>query len=554
MKCPSCGNTNCRLISQTTSKGFSSSKGCLGLICFGPLGILFGLFGMGTVNTDKFWLCEDCGNNFKYNEDYEELNLKINNSVLNLEFVLDLTSPKFDIKSDITKKLYNNFENFVNEITNNFKSRIINSMPDDNESLLRIKRLVWSCVGENKDFTKENENILFFIDDSIDLKGDYGLVLTTKAIYFSSTKIILDSIFKIELDVNNDIVINGISVGIKTLSNKDLNIFLNFLNLAFTNSNNILLEENFNSNIIISSNETTKNYVIKYKRDIYFCKHIEKNKNEIIKITYNNEYIKIYESESNIYLLGFNKDILYFYSGKGRKHRIFSIIKDSINELGIINEDIFSSKMFKQYILFNKSKISDNNLYVLNLDTSEKEILGEIFEPYCAVHNDWIYYINDKDKKSIYKIKIDGTSNIKVFEGDKDYIDNMAIYDNYIYFRKGNNLYSLINDIPTLIVQSKSTINFTLYNNYLIHSTKDPVIYINNETIEVKTFTNHSSVYITNLKSGKTELLTTESAQYLKVIDGIIYYDVNKKDHKFFDSDSGVNRCISINGSNQKSL
>lgn len=68
MKCPKCGNENCQIINETTTKGkdFSASKGCCGAILLGPLGILCGTCGKGrkTVNTN-YWVCSQCGNKFK---------------------------------------------------------------------------------------------------------------------------------------------------------------------------------------------------------------------------------------------------------------------------------------------------------------------------------------------------------------------------------------------------------------------------------------------------------------------------------------------------------
>jgi predicted RNA-binding Zn-ribbon protein involved in translation (DUF1610 family) len=67
MQCPKCGKENCQLMSETTSQGkdFSAGKGCLGAICFGPIGVLCGACGKGKqIKTTNFWYCPDCGNKF----------------------------------------------------------------------------------------------------------------------------------------------------------------------------------------------------------------------------------------------------------------------------------------------------------------------------------------------------------------------------------------------------------------------------------------------------------------------------------------------------------
>lgn len=68
MVCPKCGEENCTVINEvtTTGKDFSASKGCLGALIFGPLGILCGGCGEGkqTKNTN-YWVCNNCGNKWK---------------------------------------------------------------------------------------------------------------------------------------------------------------------------------------------------------------------------------------------------------------------------------------------------------------------------------------------------------------------------------------------------------------------------------------------------------------------------------------------------------
>lgn len=66
--CPKCGGTNCQILSETNTKGkdFGAGKGCLGYICFGPIGIICGTCGKGKqMKTTNFWYCPDCGNRFK---------------------------------------------------------------------------------------------------------------------------------------------------------------------------------------------------------------------------------------------------------------------------------------------------------------------------------------------------------------------------------------------------------------------------------------------------------------------------------------------------------
>ena len=68
MRCPKCGSFNCQILTDTTTKGkdFSGSKGCLGALCFGPIGILCGACGKGKqMKTKHFYFCPNCGNKFQ---------------------------------------------------------------------------------------------------------------------------------------------------------------------------------------------------------------------------------------------------------------------------------------------------------------------------------------------------------------------------------------------------------------------------------------------------------------------------------------------------------
>lgn len=68
MVCPKCKDNDCKIITETTSKGkdFSAGKGCCGAIILGPIGILCGACGEGrTITSKNYWVCNNCGHKFK---------------------------------------------------------------------------------------------------------------------------------------------------------------------------------------------------------------------------------------------------------------------------------------------------------------------------------------------------------------------------------------------------------------------------------------------------------------------------------------------------------
>ncbi len=69
--CPKCGSDRLQISTNTdihtTGKGFSSGKGCLGFLLFGPIGLLCGACGSKqktTVTNTSYWVCSNCGNKF----------------------------------------------------------------------------------------------------------------------------------------------------------------------------------------------------------------------------------------------------------------------------------------------------------------------------------------------------------------------------------------------------------------------------------------------------------------------------------------------------------
>lgn len=67
--CPKCGSNNVQIVNDSTveTKGFGVGKGCLGAICFGPIGLLCGMCGMGKSKTSNntYRMCVNCGEKFK---------------------------------------------------------------------------------------------------------------------------------------------------------------------------------------------------------------------------------------------------------------------------------------------------------------------------------------------------------------------------------------------------------------------------------------------------------------------------------------------------------
>lgn len=68
IKCPNCNGHNIQTSTTltTTEGGYSGTKGCLGFLLFGPLGLLCGNCGSKQKHSSKTcWVCADCGYTFR---------------------------------------------------------------------------------------------------------------------------------------------------------------------------------------------------------------------------------------------------------------------------------------------------------------------------------------------------------------------------------------------------------------------------------------------------------------------------------------------------------
>lgn len=89
VRCPRCGEHSLHPLSETTTSvqtsggGYSSGKGCLGWLLFGPVGLLCGGLGQKqrtSIHTDNklYWICNECGFKFRNIDDWNnEIESKI---------------------------------------------------------------------------------------------------------------------------------------------------------------------------------------------------------------------------------------------------------------------------------------------------------------------------------------------------------------------------------------------------------------------------------------------------------------------------------------------
>ena len=117
----------------------------------------------------------------------------------------------------------------------------------------------------------------------------------------------------------------------------------------------------------------------------------------------------------------------------------------SVGFMNITDDWIFYTNLDDNFTLYkidkngnNKSKLLDVKLaYNYNV---VNQINGKTF---FDIIGDYIYYINVEDSNKLYKVKIDGTDNVKVYDKSLRII---WVMDNHIYFQENNGIKTMVID------------------------------------------------------------------------------------------------------------
>lgn len=172
------------------------------------------------------------------------------------------------------------------------------------------------------------------------------------------------------------------------------------------------------------SKDTLNNKIYRMKLDGSDLEVINSNE-------FHNNCYEIYVVKDKVYYIGVDSNIYYMNLDGSEKTKLND---DKTGFLGIT----------KDYILLNieKQKVAENQeetqttsqvefeTYIMKRDGSERHSLNGERLYSINVVEDYIYYVDSN--KEIYKIKFDGTDNVKISEGITAF--NMNIKAEYIYY------------------------------------------------------------------------------------------------------------------------
>jgi hypothetical protein len=120
------------------------------------------------------------------------------------------------------------------------------------------------------------------------------------------------------------------------------------------------------------------------------------------------------------------------------------------------------------YYLQDTNKDGKNHLCKINTDGSGNTILNEEDSILSLnIVGNWIYYINESDNFKIYKMKLDGSSKMKVID---DTARQILLADGFIYYSTANGIYKTkLDNSKTVNVVSGFDMNdsFNIANNWI---------------------------------------------------------------------------------------
>lgn len=182
-----------------------------------------------------------------------------------------------------------------------------------------------------------------------------------------------------------------------------------------------------------------------------------------------------------------------------------AIMNTNGNDNKELHDSGIGQLLLDDYIYFKPNSGSEiNKLLQYNLDGSNKKVLYEKSIGYLIKSNDYFFFVNYDDNRSLYQMKTDGTEPKKIVEGPISFnfsISNqfngyysMATINNVLYYIKtseDNKLYKVDNGINTKVNDSSfASIKAKGNNLFVVYNNKAGIYLLDENGQELKTITN----------------------------------------------------------------
>lgn len=239
-----------------------------------------------------------------------------------------------------------------------------------------------------------------------------------------------------------------------------------------------------------------------------------KNKEKVAMSFYNYK-----EADGWIYFDDINDEKLYKMKLNGDEK---TVLIDKRSQL----IDVVGDKIY--YLEF----LNDTNaaLYRMNKDGSEKNmVMADTFinYPFISISGGWIYFINDSEVTTLYKIKTDGTGRVKL----SDSASEINVNGNYIFYSGiDSGLYKIDTD-------GKNVTKLVDDDTAALEVLDDWVYYLN--------LSEANFLYRAKGDASKKEKLTEDFVWAYSIYSDLIYY-INQNDSKLY--------SIKLDGTGKKEI
>ena len=142
---------------------------------------------------------------------------------------------------------------------------------------------------------------------------------------------------------------------------------------------------------------------------------------------------KIKITDKGSFLLSDGESVYGHYTEKLGKNHIIKLNPNTYDYsyIATFTHSIVDIHMNNQFFVFSNDD-DGGKLYRMNKDGTNVVKLADDKVSFITIWNEWIYYINNSDKKSIYKIKLDGSAKTKIYGGKK--CQNLVFDGKQLYF------------------------------------------------------------------------------------------------------------------------
>lgn len=219
-------------------------------------------------------------------------------------------------------------------------------------------------------------------------------------------------------------------------------------NAYFIDRENKIIKMNIADSTTVSLSDKKAEMIAMYNGFIYYIHNLNGDANAIYKLkTDGTEETKVYDGWAK-YLKSDGENV-YFINEDDRISRLTQSGAERITSGTVVSALYFS----QDYIIYKAYKWNSGaKLYKINKVTEEDNRIGfdspsgfsystasgyltYYYTPLERVVDDWIYYVNEDEENSLFKIKVDGTGRTRLNNSDSTIID---IYGDWLYYHNNS--------------------------------------------------------------------------------------------------------------------